>query len=193
MGRSKQLLPLGEGTMLERVIAAVLESSVDGLALVVNPEIAAALRDALPDRCLVSINADPASEMIVSVQIGLREIIRAFEPEDSDGVLLLLGDQPQVTGGTITTCAETFRLPRSPARILIATYRGRRGHPTVFSVGLLREILSWPPERKLSDLAREHPDETRELPILGAPPPIDVNTPADYLRLSSTTGESKPP
>lgn len=183
MGRPKQLLPVGDGTLLDRVIDAVLESNVDGLVLVVNPAIAAAYKGALPERCAIALNSDPGSEMLASTQIGLREVIRVFEPVDSDGVLVLLGDQPQVTGGTITTCAEAFRLPRQPAGILIATYNGRRGHPTVFSVGIMREILDWPGGRRLNELARSNPARTRELPIRGVPPPLDVNTPEDYLRL----------
>jgi len=183
MGRPKQMLPYGEGTMLEAVLDAVLESSVDGLVVVGDPPTAAFLAGHLPERCFVAVNDDPGSEMLSSAKIGLSTIETEFTPASEDGVMVLPGDQPQISGGTITTCAETYRLPRHPPGILIATYRGRRGHPTIFSVEMLREIEGWSDDHGLNELARRHPEAVRELAITMGAMPIDVNTPEDYDRL----------
>ena len=184
MNRPKLFMPYGEGNILDAVIDAVMESSVDGLMVVGSPRVGKYLDGLLPDQCAAVINDDPASEMLTSVQIGVRAVIDRFEPVGDDGILLLLGDQPTVGAGTVTSLAEAYRLPRRPPGILIATYRGRRGHPTVFSVGLLREVLEWPAERRLNELIAEHGGEAREFPIHTAPIPIDVNTPEDYERLN---------
>ena len=48
---------------------------------------------------------------------------------------------------------------------------------------MLKEIEDWPASRGLNELAHEHPDMVRELPITTAAMPIDVNTPEDYDRL----------
>ncbi|HVP11084.1 MAG TPA: nucleotidyltransferase family protein [Phycisphaerae bacterium] len=183
MGRAKQLLPYDNGTIIEAVIAAVLESSVDGLVIVANPEVEEFLRGYLPERCFITINDDPDSEMLTSVKIGLQTIRQEFEPAAGDGIMVLLGDQPQITGGTITTCAEAFRLPRRPPGALVATYKKHRGHPTIFSMELLEEIEEWPKERKLSDLLDGNPEYVRELPITAQAMPIDVDTPEDYDKL----------
>ena len=199
MGRSKQMLPYGDGTLLEAVIDAVLESSVDGLVIVTDPATAAHMEGPFPERCFVVVNDDADSEMLASAKIGLRQIVAEFTPAPDDGVMVLLGDQPEVTGGTITTCAEAYRLPRKPPGILIATYGKlfsgvacdatlrhtppRRGHPTVFSLEVLAQIEAWPDDRGLNTLARRHPDAVRELAITTRPMPIDVNTPEDYDRL----------
>jgi molybdenum cofactor cytidylyltransferase len=183
MGKPKQLLPYRDGTIIEAILEAILGSSVDGCVIVGNPQVAEFLGDALPERCFVGVNRDPDSQMIDSVKIGEARIEIEFKPQADDGVLVLLGDQPQVTAGTITTCVEAYRLPKHQPGILISTYRGRHGHPTIFSVGLLREIQTWDSERKLSDLAGEHPEAVRELAITAAPMPMDVNTPEDYDRL----------
>jgi molybdenum cofactor cytidylyltransferase len=184
MGQCKQLLPYGDETIIEAVIAAVLESSLDGLVVVANPQVAEFLRGCLPERCCVAVNDDPESEMLDSVQIGLRTVKAKFEAAATDGVMVLLGDQPQITGGVITTCAEAYRLPRKHPGILVATYKGRRGHPTIFSVELLEETEDWPADRKLSELLDPHADATRQLPITSCPMPIDVDTREDYERLS---------
>jgi molybdenum cofactor cytidylyltransferase len=186
MGRPKQLLPYRDGTIIEAILAAVLESSIDGMVVVANPAVEEFLRGYLPDRCFVAINDDPESEMLASVKIGLETIRKELSPAAADGVMVLLGDQPQMTGGTITTCAEAFRLPRRAPGVLVATYKKRRGHPTIFSMELLEEIEEWPAGRKLSDLLEENADMVRELPITGQAMPIDVDAPEDYDKLRPT-------
>jgi CTP:molybdopterin cytidylyltransferase MocA len=183
MGRPKQMLAYGEGTVLEAVIDAVLESSVDGLVVVVDPPTREFLAAGLPERCFVALNEDPASEMLESAKIGIRRITAEFGPAPSDGVMILPGDQPQVSGGIITTCAEAYRLPLRPPAILIATYGGRRSHPTVLSLEVLAEIEGWSDKYGLNELARLHPDLVREQAITTGAMPIDVNTPDDYQRL----------
>lgn len=191
MGEPKLMLPYGDGVILDAVIEAVLESTVDDLVIVGTPQIADWLDCELPEDCIVATNDDPESEMLASVQIGLCRVQAEFSASSADGVIVLLGDQPQVSGGTITTCAESFRLPRNPPGILIATYRGRRGHPTIFQTGLLEEIKDWPDDRKLDDLTQAHPELVRELPITSGPMPLDVNTMEDYERLCSGRGENR--
>ncbi len=183
MGQPKQLLPYGESTILDTVLDAILESTVDGLVIVANPEIEHYLGYELPERCHVAVNENPKSKMLESVRIGIETFEDEFDPAPTDGIMVLLADQPQVTGGTITTCAETFRLPKSPPGILIATYRGKRGHPTIFSWRMIRKVEDWQDNRKLNELAQQHANEVRELRITTGPPPIDVNTPEDYDRL----------
>ncbi len=190
MGRLKQLMPYGDSTMLDAVVDAVMESPIDGLVLVANPEVAPYYEEHLPDRCYLVINDKPDSEMIESVQLGLKRILRDCTPAPADGVMILLADQPQIRPGIIATCAESYRLPRNPPGILIATYQSKRGHPAIFSVARIHEILDWGPQRRLNELAALHPADCRELPITTSPMPIDVNTPEDYERLRS--GNSPP-
>ncbi|MFQ5429516.1 MAG: NTP transferase domain-containing protein [Phycisphaerae bacterium] len=183
MGQLKQLMPYGDGNLLDAVIAAALESPIDGLILVAGEEVAELYETDLPEDCHIAINDNPRSEMIDSVRVGLRCLKKTFQPDGDDGVMILLADQPQVGAGTIATCAETYRLPRTPPDILIATYCKRRGHPTVFSLACLKQIEGWPAGRPLNELAKQGLGRVRELPITTGPMPIDVNTRADYDRL----------
>lgn len=188
MGRPKLLLPYRGGTILDAVLAAVLESAVDGLVIVANPKIQEYLADSLPERCYAAVNDDPGSEMLASVKIGCHLAVAEFALRSDDGVMVLPGDQPQTSGGLITTIAEAYRLPRRPPGILVPSYRGRHGHPTIFSMRMLKEIDDWPDDRGLNELAKAHPDELRELKITICPMPMDVNTPEDYDHL---TGKRK--
>lgn len=184
MGRLKQQMSYRGTTMLDAVIDALLESPLDGMVLVLNPELAPQYEENIPDHCYIAVNDDGDSAMIASVRLGLRRLKISVSANPNDGVLVLLADQPQVTAGIISTCAEGYRLPRTPPGILIATYGGRRGHPTLFSVRRLSEIEHWSDDRRLNELARVHPEDVRELRITTAAMPIDVNTPEDYARLT---------
>lgn len=184
MGQLKQLMPYGDGTMLDAVVDAVMECPLDGLVLVAHPDIAEDFEGCLPEGCFLEINDAPTRGMLVSVQLGLDRLMTECEPAPQDGVMILLADQPQIRAGTIVTCAETFRLPRKPPGILIATYRSRRGHPTIFSIERLSEVATWSVDRQLNEIAQLYPEAVRELPITTQAMPIDVNTPEDYERLS---------
>ncbi len=184
MGRPKQTLPYGDGTMLDAVIDSVMDSTIDYLVVVANPTGAGTLLASLPERCEVAVNDDPHSEMIRSVQVGVMHLQTAFDPAETDGVLLLLSDQPEVGAGVITSMAEAYRLPRRPPGVLIATYGGRRGHPAVFGFEFLSKVLEWGGNRRLNELAELHPEAVREFAITTRHAPIDVNTPDDYERLT---------
>ncbi|HUN81411.1 MAG TPA: nucleotidyltransferase family protein [Phycisphaerae bacterium] len=187
MGTSKQLLAYRGSTFIETVLQAVLDSSVDGLIVVANQDVGDYLRDRLPDEnCSLVVNSEADSPMIRSVQLGVETATAEHGADVADGIMILLADQPQVSAGVISTCAETFRLPARPPGILIATYRGRRGHPAIFRMDVLKEVRDWGADRRLNELAAEHPAEVRELAITTAPMPLDVNTPEDYERMRNS-------
>ncbi|HWL93693.1 MAG TPA: nucleotidyltransferase family protein [Phycisphaerae bacterium] len=192
MGRPKQLMPYGEGSMLDAVMDAVLESPIDGLVLVVNREVGARYEENAEEGLFISHNDNPTSEMIDSIKIGLARLMAEFSLTSDDGVMILPADQPQIRAGIVTTCAEAFRTRRQPPGILIATYGGHRGHPSIFRVDILREIESWPAHHGLNQLARLHPEAVREVRITTGPMPIDVNTPEDYERVRASTRLAQP-
>src|SRR5262245_5655214 len=182
MGRMKQLLPYRGRTMVDVVLETAAASDVDGVVVVTNPTVAALLAGRLSPRCAMAVNEDPQSEMLASVKIGLAEARSTFRLVDDDGLAVLLGDQPEVAVVVIDRVLETYRSAPDP-QIAIATYDGRRGHPAVFPIGLLVGTAGWPVERRLSDLARLHPERVCEIAVRDVPPPIDVNSPDDYKRL----------
>lgn len=179
MGRPKQLLPFGQTTMLGTVIESALVTAppLEDVILVTNPAVRAALGTQLPPRVRVVLNDEANSPMLASAQLAIRAIESAHRPHDEDAVVILLGDQPQVTAGTIAACAADYAA--RPGAIVIASYGGRRGHPAVFAWPFIRAITDWPADRRLSEIAAAHPAAVRERGIPTAAP-IDVNTPDDY-------------
>ncbi len=69
----------------------------------------------------------------------------------------------------------------------VPLYRGRRGHPLLIHPPLIREIARLDPARGLRQLLENHPTEVEEVPVEDPGVLADLDTPADYRRL---TGES---
>ena len=172
MGALKQLLPLGDRRLIERVVDQ-LTAQVGRVVVVVGhrgDEIAAVLAGR-PVVCVP--NPDTAGGMASSVQCGIRGAGPAA------AYLICLGDQPVLDGilEPLLAAANT-----SPKGILIPTFQGRRGHPLLVRHRYVEQILALGPDQGLNTLTRAHRDDTFEVPV-GEPGVLeDLDTPADYQR-----------
>jgi molybdenum cofactor cytidylyltransferase len=134
MGKDKLSLPLGEKTVLERSLEALVRSDVDEVLVVVRekPEDRGGLfRDR---RVRFVINPDFRCGMSASVRRG----IRAMNPR-SQGVLIALGDQPFLKPRTINALIRAFL--RNKGGIVLPVYRGKTGHPVLFDRSFAARLL----------------------------------------------------
>jgi molybdenum cofactor cytidylyltransferase len=186
MGRTKQLLPVGDRCLLQRVVDAALASRLDELIVVLGhraQEIRSAI--ALPDdgRARALVNPDFARGQSTSLQCGLRAA-----DTRSQALAVLLGDQPCVSADLIDRVAQTFLSAGAPlVRPVYPDAGGLPGHP----VFLARRV--WPRVEELSGdwgargLLSEHPEWLLEVPLEGDPPP-DLDTWEDYQHAVSGYG-----
>src|SRR5688500_10216452 len=96
MGRPKLSLPLGDGTVLGHLVAALRSGGADRVVVVVGPHVPelasiaeAAGADVLP-------LAEPTADMRATVEHGLRWAAENLDPPP-DGWLLAPADHPAVT------------------------------------------------------------------------------------------------
>ncbi|GJQ27522.1 MAG: hypothetical protein HBSAPP02_25540 [Phycisphaerae bacterium] len=191
MGRPKLLLEYGGGTILEAVLDAVFDSPLDGAVIVTTPEIEALLRDAVPPDVAVALNHDADSNVITSVKLGLSKVKTRYHLQDDDGIVVMLGDMPEITSVTVSMCAEMYRMAKQP-RMLVATYHGVRSYPVIVPFSRMLEVFCWDRPRVLEELWERPGADVRELPIGLCPKPIDVDTPEDYERLLAIHRASVP-
>ncbi len=173
MGRSKQLLPLDGQPAILRCLESILAAGVGEVTVVVGPggeEVEKAVRH-LP--VTIARNRIVGSDMAQSVRTGLARLRGTVS-----GVLVCLADHPLVTADTLRLLAEGHQ--QTPEAIVIPTFRGRRGHPTLFPLPVLAELATLP---TLREVIRTRTDRIR-LVELDDPGVIeDMDTPADYRRL----------
>lgn len=177
MGRPKQLITLDGKTMLSAVMDAVAGAGPTDVALVVHSELGVSAGDFGTTPVRLVVNDDPNSEMIDSIRMGLATLAEQHEWNPTDGILLCPADLPRVTDRDVILCAETFA--RRPNRLVIAAYRGRRGHPIVFPATLVPFVLSAACDCGLRALAARYADRI-ELVDCGHEGVLrDVDTPDD--------------
>jgi molybdenum cofactor cytidylyltransferase len=172
MGRPKALLPFRGRTFLENILDAIARSSINNTIVVVGhhrQEIASSVE--IPN---LIFNPDYEQGMITSFQTGIRAL-----PPDSAGALLFLVDHPLVETETINSLVANF----AANRIIIPVFNGRRGHPVLFAVEILQEILALPPSQGANIVVRKDPRRILEVAVDAPGILVDVDTPEDFEKL----------
>jgi molybdenum cofactor cytidylyltransferase len=170
LGRPKQLLPYGTGTLLGHTVSVAREC---GLAQVV-----VALGGAAGDVCAaVDLTG---TEVVVNDAYGsgcsssIAAAIGALDP-GCDVLVLLLGDQPGVTPETVSALLAG----RGDAPFAVCRYDDGRGHPITFARETFSALAALHGDRGVWRLLEHAGDDVREVPIAG-PVPLDVDTQDDY-------------
>lgn len=186
LGAPKQLLELAGKPLLQHVIDACAASPLDEVVVVLGhaaSEIAGALE--LPARARIVVNHDHPRGQASSLRVGL-----ATAHPASEAVVILLGDQPGVTPELIGRALEAWR--RSDAPILRSYFGDVPGHPVVAARSawpLLAEAAGDEGARGVFARGSVDVAELR----LDAPPPVDVDTWADFERLTWGVRPAEPP
>jgi molybdenum cofactor cytidylyltransferase len=69
------------------------------------------------------------------------------------------------------------------APLIVPTYRGRRGHPTLVAWDQVAQLRTLPPGQGLNVHFRQLGPQVRELPVEDENILADLDTPEDYARL----------
>jgi molybdenum cofactor cytidylyltransferase len=175
MRSCKQLLQLGESTVIDRCICALVTGGASEIVVVVSEvgnEVAEAVRD-YPVRIVV--NPESEGDMASSVRAG-RDALSA----GASGVIVSLCDYPLVSAGTISGLVVEHG--NSPGSIIIPCHQDQRGHPLLFPRTILNELVE---EQTLRDLVRWDPNRICSLDVNDPGVLLDMDTPEDYCRICS--------
>jgi molybdenum cofactor cytidylyltransferase len=170
LGQPKQLLPYGDGTLLEHVLGIACASPLDQLIVAVGGG---------SDEILARVDMSGA-EVVVndSYGEGCSSSIAASLPlvdPAADVLVLMLGDQPGVTATTVCTLVQG----RGDAPVAVCRYDDARGHPFAFSRSIFGELSRLHGDKAVWKLLERRPDLVREVRMPGRVPP-DVDTWDDY-------------
>lgn len=173
MGSCKQLLPLGNITVIEHCLGSLLKAGIQDITLVVSAKGNEIIESVSQWPVAVVINRDENSDMAASVRVGLTAV-----RNDSTGVLIALSDHPLATAGTCSLLVECHHA--DPSQILIPTHHGKKGHPTLFPRILLDELANVP---TLREIARAHHDLVRLVPVPDEGVILDMDTWEEYQHI----------
>ncbi len=173
LGRPKQLLPYGKGTLLGHVVGVARACELDQLVVAVG---------GAADEVLANVDLAGA-EVIVNDGYGAgcsSSIAAALDVVDPrcDVIVLMLGDQPGVTAATVAALLEG----RDDAPLAICRYDDGRGHPIAFARSVFSALADLHGDKGVWRLLDERAGDVTEVPVAG-PIPLDVDTPEDYQAL----------
>jgi len=173
MGTAKQLLPVADRPAVVRCTESIRDSGVDNIVVVVNPEGNEIVRVLKDFPVTIAVNDLPEGDMASSVRVGLNVI-----NDSSTGIFICLCDYPLATSATLSAMSREHNV-RSDA-IIIPTFQGRRGHPTLFPRFILEEVKKHP---TLRDVISSHKDKIFFFSVADEGVVLDMNTPEEYQKI----------
>jgi molybdenum cofactor cytidylyltransferase len=176
MGCLKQLLPLRGSTILQCVVNAALESTLDQVVVVLGHQARLIRPLLLNSQVTVSLNRHFERGQSSSLKCGLRALA-----DDVDAALFLLGDQPLIRSATIDLILSTYR--NSPAPIVMPVYNGQRGNPVLFSRETFPDIAALENDCGARSLFDENSDSILRVAVSDPAIRFDVDTDQDYRDL----------
>lgn len=166
MGEPKAGLVVDGTRLLDRAVRALAGGGCAPVLAVVRPGVDVA-------GAIAVVNDDPSRGMRSSLALALD----AAAGLGADALVVLLVDLPGVSAAAVAAVIGAWR----PGRIGVASYDGRRGHPTVMALDLWREALARAgPDEGARALLAARPELVDEVATDGDP--ADLDTRADLDR-----------
>jgi molybdenum cofactor cytidylyltransferase len=184
MGRPKPLLTLPPDgtTFVERITRSLILGSVADVLVVVRPDDAALAQEIeriAASGCAVRAieNADADRGQLSSVVSGLN----AADRPGVHGIMLTPVDAPLIRSETVRGLLDVFASRHAP--IVRATYRGRHGHPVIFSRAVFDGLRHADPAIGARAVVRAHAHDAIDVDVDDPGVVLDVDNPDDYTRL----------
>jgi molybdenum cofactor cytidylyltransferase len=170
LGRPKQLLPYGEGTLLGHVAGVARACRFDQTIVTIGGS---------ADDVRAGVDLAGA-EVVVNDAYGAgcsSSIAAALATVDPgcDVMVLMLGDQPGVTAETV----RELLAGRGDAPLAVCRYDDGDGHPIAFGRSVFADLADLHGDKGVWRLLDRRAAEVERVPIAGQIP-RDVDTPEDY-------------
>jgi molybdenum cofactor cytidylyltransferase len=176
MGSPKALLLHNDQTFLEHLIQISRHPKVCAQRVVLGAGAIEIAKRAGVDNSMTVINPDWEKGQLSSMQAA----IQALASTPVDGLIFFLVDHPLVTSSLVSELIEQFY--RSGKQIVLPIFRGRRGHPVIFSKELFVELLAAPEETGARAVVWKHARDVEEVPTEEEGVILNLNDPDAFQR-----------
>jgi molybdenum cofactor cytidylyltransferase len=159
LGTPKQLVRLGDETLLERTVRVALEAGLSPVYGVVPADL---LIEPAPIGMIRVVNQEASEGMASSIRAGLRAL--ATDGAATSGAIILACDQPAVTAGHLRELAN------GASDVVASAYSGRKGVPAYFPSTVFEALLALRGDLGARDLLQN----ARAIPLPGGEFDIDT-------------------
>lgn len=183
LGRPKQLVEIDGQPLVRRAAEAALAAGSGSVHVVVGAEVAGvrAALDGLPVELVV--NEAWREGMASSIRAALEAIEGRERPVET--LVLMLCDQPGVSGDLLRRLLETYRTTRAP--VVASRYPEGPGVPALFHAELFPQLKALGGDVGARQLIRHLDRDVVTIPFAA---PDDIDTPADVVRYGADAGAS---
>jgi molybdenum cofactor cytidylyltransferase len=179
MGEAKQLLRLGESTVLGQTLNNVRVAKVDDIVLVLGFSAQTILRQ-LPVSATEDLKVVINQAYEQGMASSLREGLSALDPK-TDAALVVLADQPFVRPETLDRIIEEHR--RTHAQIVIPLYKGFRGNPVLLDRSVFPEVMALDGDIGCRAIFGSHLEGIVKVEVGDVGILLDIDNNDDYERL----------
>ena len=176
MGSPKALLKINGKTFVRHIIDVYSTTNVEKIVIVIGAHAQEIKKELLGLNVTVAVNKNYNTGQLSSIITGI-EVTKAFHP---DGVLIHPVDHPLISAGVINSLVVKFN--ESPNLIVLPSFKGKRGHPVLFSTKLFDELKNAPLEIGARSVVWSHSNEVIEVETEEKGIILDIDTPGDYER-----------
>ncbi|MGC1475389.1 MAG: nucleotidyltransferase family protein, partial [Terriglobales bacterium] len=176
MGEAKQLLRLGEATVLNQVVNNVCGSSVDEIVIVLGHQAETIKQSIATESLKVVVNESYRQGMGTSLRAGLSAL-----PSEVDAALIVLADQPFVRSATFDQIIDHYQ--QSNAQIVIPVYKGFRGNPVLLDRSVFPEVMALTGDIGCRAIFGNHPEGIAKVPVEDIGILLDLDSKDDVARL----------
>lgn len=177
LGRTKQLEPWGDHSLLEHVVGQTQEFPVDEVWVILGHDVERILDETNLGDAYVIENPEWEEGIASSLRVALDALIRLSR---CDRALIVIGDQPDIAAETVVALLESHEKEGRP--VTLPKYRYSWGNPVVVDRSLWARLMSLEGDEGAKRLWQAHPEWVNEVWFPGSAP-RDVDTEADVTEL----------
>jgi molybdenum cofactor cytidylyltransferase len=186
MGQPKLAMPLGDRTVIERIVSALHDARVNPVVVVIAPHVTELGPLATEAGADVVLLPSSTRDMRETAELGLRWLAEHHQPTVDDAWLLVPADHPLLDPNLVRALCDQLACDRTKS-IVVPVHNGKRGHPVLIGWKHVAGIRAMPPGQGIDAYLREHVAETFELRVTNPAVLSDLDTRGDYDRLRRLT------
>lgn len=167
----KQLLPVGNKTLLGLTLENAMNSKANNVHLVLGAN-SEEIKNSIKD---ISVNIILNPNHTKGLSTSIVEGVKHIQSKPYDAVVIMLADQPQVDTSYINKLMDTF--DENPEHIIASKYSNVFGVPAIFPKSAFEQLLKLKGDKGAKTFLNS---EKAKVIAINTTQFIDIDTPKDY-------------